>query len=131
MADILIIEDEPQIRFNLQLMLSGEGHHVRTAANGAMGLEELRRQLERVLQRVVEQNQLENPSSCAPPPHNQAPMQRWCLRVSLRVISYRAPCNDARLYHTRRIGESQPAAAPYKTQQAASASAPPAPLCAR
>ena len=26
-------------------------------------LEELRRQLERVLQRVVEQNQLENPSS--------------------------------------------------------------------
>lgn len=44
MADILVIEDEPQIRFNLQLMLSGEGHHVRTAANGAMGLEELRRQ---------------------------------------------------------------------------------------
>ena len=46
-------------------------------------------------------------------------MQRWCLRVSLRVISYRAPCNDARLYHTRRIVQSQPAAAPYKTQPAA------------
>ena len=37
-------------------------------------------------------------------------MQRWCLRVSLRVISYRAPCNDARLYHTRRIVETQTAA---------------------
>ena len=44
MSDILVIEDEPQIRFNLQLMLSGEGHHVRTAANGALGLEELANQ---------------------------------------------------------------------------------------
>jgi len=44
MAEILVIEDEPTIRFNLQLMLSGEGHHVRTAANGALGLEELAKQ---------------------------------------------------------------------------------------
>ena len=38
MAKILVIEDEFQIRLNLQLMLKGEGHEVAQAANGKEGL---------------------------------------------------------------------------------------------
>jgi serine/threonine-protein kinase PpkA len=38
MAKILVIEDEMQIRLNLQIMLKAEGHHVVTAANGREGI---------------------------------------------------------------------------------------------
>lgn len=38
MARIVVIEDEPQIRLNLQLMLKAEGHEVTQAANGREGL---------------------------------------------------------------------------------------------
>lgn len=38
MAKILVIEDEMQIRLNLQLMLKAEGHDVEQAANGKEGL---------------------------------------------------------------------------------------------
>ena len=41
MAKILVIEDEFQIRLNLQLMLKGEGHEVAQAANGKEGLEQI------------------------------------------------------------------------------------------
>ena len=38
MARILVIEDEFQIRLNLQLMLKAEGHEVEQASNGREGL---------------------------------------------------------------------------------------------
>ena len=41
MPKILVIEDEFQIRLNLQMMLKAEGHDVRQAANGKEGLKEI------------------------------------------------------------------------------------------
>ena len=38
MAKVLVIEDEMQIRLNLQIMLKAEGHQVVTAANGREGI---------------------------------------------------------------------------------------------
>src|SRR5262244_820916 len=39
---ILLIEDELQLRANLQLLLQSAGYEVTTAANGAEGLQQLR-----------------------------------------------------------------------------------------
>ncbi|MFM9967345.1 MAG: protein kinase domain-containing protein [Burkholderiales bacterium] len=41
MAKIIVIEDELQIRLNLQMMLKAEGHDVAQAANGREGLERI------------------------------------------------------------------------------------------
>ena len=43
MANILVIEDEPQIRDNLSRFLNLEGHQVTCAADGLAGLESARR----------------------------------------------------------------------------------------
>jgi CheY-like chemotaxis protein len=38
MATVLIVDDEPNIRRMVGALLSGEGHEVKEAANGAQGL---------------------------------------------------------------------------------------------
>lgn len=45
MADILIIEDEKQIRDNLERFLRLEGHRVETAADGVAGMAAIGRQI--------------------------------------------------------------------------------------
>ena len=37
-AAILLIEDEPRLRHNLQILLEGEGYRVETAQNGSEGI---------------------------------------------------------------------------------------------
>ena len=37
-ADILIVDDNPEIREIIQILLSGEGYHVHEAANGQQAL---------------------------------------------------------------------------------------------
>lgn len=43
MADILVIDDDPQMRRLLTRILEGAGHTVREAENGRLGIEEFRR----------------------------------------------------------------------------------------
>lgn len=45
MAQVLIMEDEPNIALMLSVVLSDEGHNVRTVPNGQEGLESLQRDL--------------------------------------------------------------------------------------
>jgi CheY-like chemotaxis protein len=42
MSEILIVEDDPSVLATISLLLELEGHHVRTAINGAEGLALLR-----------------------------------------------------------------------------------------
>jgi len=41
MANVLLIEDDPDIQFNLRLLLEGEGYSVISASDGEEGLEAL------------------------------------------------------------------------------------------
>jgi DNA-binding NtrC family response regulator len=41
---ILIVEDEPRLRTNLKLLLTGEGYDVTTAANGPEAIQYLQRE---------------------------------------------------------------------------------------
>jgi signal transduction histidine kinase len=41
---ILLIEDEPQLRDNLQLLLQSAGYQITTAANGVQGIQQIREQ---------------------------------------------------------------------------------------
>ena len=43
MAHVMVVDDDEQIREFVALALSGEGHEVSTAANGAVALEHLER----------------------------------------------------------------------------------------
>jgi CheY-like chemotaxis protein len=45
MASILIVDDEPDVRFMIRLILEHAGHQVTEAANGAMALQRIQEKL--------------------------------------------------------------------------------------
>ncbi|MBS2026983.1 MAG: response regulator [Deltaproteobacteria bacterium] len=61
MADILLVEDDPDIAELVQIFLEGAGHHVRLARNGREGLERLEERLPDVVVMDVEMPVLTGP----------------------------------------------------------------------
>ena len=61
MADILLVEDDPDISELVQLFLEAAGHRVRVARNGREGLERLEERLPEVVVMDVEMPVLSGP----------------------------------------------------------------------
>lgn len=67
MADILIVEDDEEVAFLVEMFLEAEGHHVRRAGNGEEGLARLSegRRLPDVVVTDVEMPLLDGPDMAA------------------------------------------------------------------
>jgi DNA-binding NtrC family response regulator len=61
MSEILIVEDDPSVLETISLLLELEGHHVRTALNGAEGLALLRQKFPDVTITDIEMPILDGP----------------------------------------------------------------------